>query len=171
MIRNSLKPSGIHGVAKTILDKTKPDIFYMGLIDESNLPESCPKCKDNEQIAENQKHSSADMTLKGPFTRYQRRGTELYFDLNEKYLKCPNCGSEITVIDFQVLVDEISATLPHEKARAFSMKMMGLYSDSRDYAIEVLSILTGDFTAKKGQRNDYLKELEELIQAPRQPTK
>ncbi len=51
------------------------------------------------------------------------------------------------------------------------MKIMGLYSDSRDYAIEVLSILTGDFTAKKGQRNDYLKELEELIQAPRQPTK
>ncbi len=78
----------------------------------------------------------------------------------------PNCGSEITVIDFQVLVDEIAATLPPEKARAFSMKIMGLYSDSRDYAIEVFNILTWDFTSKPERGNDYLKELEKLIQAP-----
>lgn len=155
-----------HGVAETISDKTKPDVFYMGLIDESNLPSSCPKCKNSDHSDENQRLSHNDNSLKGPFTRYQRRETELYFDLKEKYLTCPNCGSEITVIDFQVLVDEIAATLPHEEARAFSMKIMGLYSDSRDYAIEVLSILTGDLTMEQGRGNDYLKELEKLIQAP-----
>ena len=47
------------------------------------------------------------------------------------------------------------------------MKIMGLYSDTRDYAIEVLSILSGDFTSKPESGNDYLKELEKLMQAPR----
>ena len=143
----------------------------MGLIDESNHPKSCPKCKDNDQTGKTQSTSSIDRTLKGPFTRYQRRDAELFFDLKEKYLKCPNCGSEITVIDFQVMVDEISATLPPMKARAFSMKMMSLYTDSNDYAIEVLSILTGDFKTEPGHGNDYLMELEELIQASRHPNK
>ena len=137
----------------------------MGLMDESNLPASCPKCNNSDQTDENQRLSRNDKPLMGPFTRYRRRETELYFDIKEKYLKCPKCDSEITVIDFQVLVDEIAATLPPEKARAFSMKIMGLYSDSRDYAIEVLSILTGDFTSKPERGNDYLKELEKLIQA------
>jgi len=81
----------------------------MGLIDESNHPTSCPKCKDNDQIGKTQSPSSTDKTLKGPFTRYQRREAELFFDLKEKYFKCPNCGSEVTVIDFQVLVDDRGA--------------------------------------------------------------
>lgn len=143
----------------------------MGLIDEANIPESCPLCKVNGQLSENHRQSNADMTLKGPFTRYQQRESELFFDLKEKYLKCINCGSEITVIDFQVMVDKISATLSPEEARAFSMKMMALYRDSHDYAIEVLSILTGDFSAESGLGDDFLKELEELIQSPRQQTK
>jgi hypothetical protein len=42
---------------------------------------------------------------------------------------------------------------------------------ARAHALEVLSILSGDFMSEPGQRNDYIKELEDLIQAQRQPTK
>jgi hypothetical protein len=42
---------------------------------------------------------------------------------------------------------------------------MRLYRDSHEYAIEVLSILRGDFSEGE-PKNDYLEELEELIQAP-----
>jgi hypothetical protein len=168
MILHCYEPlENLNGVAWTISEKPKSDIFYVGLIEETNLPISCPKCKDSTHVTENQNTSRPDKMLKGPFTRYQRRETELYFDLKEKYFTCPNCGSEIKVIDFQVLVDQISATLSPEKARAFSMKMMDLFSESRDYAIEVLSILTGDFTLEPKPRNDYLNELEELMQVGR----
>ena len=64
-----------------------------------------------------------------------------------------------------MLVDQIAATLPPEKARKFSMKIMDLYNKSRDYAIEVLSILTGDLTGEPKCENDYLKQLEEFIQS------
>jgi hypothetical protein len=143
----------------------------MGLIDESNLPESCPICKGNDLFPESQGNPSVKIALSGPYTRYQQRDDELFFDLKEKYLKCPNCGNEITVIDFQVMVDRISATLPPEEARAFSMKMMSLYRNSRDHAIEVLSILTGDFSDEPGLGDDFLNELDELIRAPRHQTK
>lgn len=71
----------------------------------------------------------------------------------------------MTILDFQVLVEKISATLPPEKARKFSMKFMELYGSTPDYAIEVLSILRGDFSSGSVPGNDYLEELEELIQA------
>ena len=45
------------------------------------------------------------------------------------------------------------------------MKIMDLYNKSRDYAIEVLSILTGDLTGEPKCENDYLKQLEEFIQS------
>ncbi len=144
--------------------KKKTEIYYIGLIDESNLPSSCPLCKDNNVLAKNHMQSSTYMTLKGPFTRYQHRENELFFDLKEKYLECTNCRSEIKVIDFQVLVEEISVTIPPEKARAFSMKMMDLYRESSDYAIEKLSILTGDFKAEPVCGKEILKEVEKLIQ-------
>ena len=63
-------------------------------------------------------------------------------------------------------MEEISATLSPKKARKFSMKMMKLYHDSHEYAIEVLSILRGDFSSESEHENDYLKELEELLQTP-----
>ena len=46
------------------------------------------------------------------------------------------------------------------------MKMMGLYYDSHEYAIEVLSILRGEFSPENEPEHDYLKELEELVQIP-----
>lgn len=104
--------------------------------------------------------------LSGPLFRYERRETETYFDLKHKYLSCTSCGLEIKILDFQVLVEEISATLPPKKARKFSMKMMKLHHDSHEYAIEVLSILRGDFSSESELENDYLKELEELLQTP-----
>lgn len=106
-------------------------------------------------------------SLRGPFTQYKQRENETYFDLEEKYLECPTCGEKINVIDFQVLVDRIASTLSPEKARAFSMRIMDLYDDSKDYAIEVLSILTGDISSDPEAKNDYLNELEELIQDAR----
>jgi len=104
--------------------------------------------------------------LRGPFFRYERRDTEPYFDLKQKYLLCTSCDGEITILDFQVLVEEISATLPPVKARKFSMKMMELYYDSHEHAIEVLSVLRGDFSPENEPEHDYLKELEELMQTP-----
>jgi hypothetical protein len=104
--------------------------------------------------------------LRGPFFRYERRDTEPYFDLKQKYLLCTSCDGEITILDFQVLVEEISATLPPMKARKFSMKMMELYYDSHEHAIEVLSVLRGDFSPENEPEHDYLKELEELMQTP-----
>ena len=151
---------------KTISDEYKPDLFYTGLIDSSNIPSSCPKCKENDRNEEALGPLRPAKVLKGPFTRYERRETELYFDLKQKYLQCASCGSEITILDFQVLLEEISATLPPVKARKFSMKMMGLYRDSHEYAIEVLSILRGDFSLEVETENNYLEKLEELIQAP-----
>ena len=73
----------------------------------------------------------------------------------------------MSILDFQVLVEEISATLPPVKARKFSMKLMDLYRDTPDYAIEVLSILRGDFSSSDVIENDYLEELENLIKTPR----
>jgi hypothetical protein len=136
-------------------------------MDESNIPKFCPKCKDMDQCENAQDHVCRKKSLRGPFTQYKQRVNETYFDLAEKYLECPNCGEKITVIDFQVLVDQMAATLPPEKARAFSIKIMDLYDDSRDYAIEVLSILTGDLASEPRDESDYLKELEELIQSAR----
>ena len=142
---------------------SEQELFYIGVMNESNLPESCPQCQENGYDAD-QGHLQSNMSLRGPFTRYRRRDNEIYFDLEEKYLACSICGTKIKVVDFQVLVDKIAETLPPEKARAFSMKMMGLYDNSRDYAIEVLSILTGDFKFESDHGEDYLKQLEELIQ-------
>jgi len=150
----------------TISDERKPDFFYTGLIDESNVPSSCSKCGARDEDEETQGHPGLTKVLKGPFTRYERRETELYFDLKLKYLQCTICGSELTILDFQVLVEERSATLPPLKARQFSMKMMGLYRDSHECAMEVLSILRGDFSLGDEREDDYLEKLEELLHAP-----
>lgn len=162
-----MEPSGKKiGVASTTKsDERKPDLFYTGIIDGSNIPSSCPKCKANDGNEEAQRPLRLARLFNGPYFRYERRETELFFDLKQKYLQCLRCGSEITILDFQVLVEEISATLPPSKARKFSMKMMGLYQDSQEYAIEVLSILRGDFSSEVETENDFLEELEELIQA------
>jgi hypothetical protein len=150
----------------TISDERKSDLFYLGLIDGSNIPSSCPKCKESDHNMEAFGLSKPDKVLNGPFTRYEKRETEQYFDLKQKYLQCTICGCEITILDFQVLVEEISSTLSPIKARKFSMKMMGLYRDSQEYAIEVLSILRGDFSLEVEAKNDFLEELEKLVQTP-----
>ena len=85
-----------------------------------------------------------------------------------KYLKCPTCGSEITILDFQMLVGEIAASLPPVKARKFTMKLLSLYRRSPEYAIEVLHTEGGDFFSDEAPEQDYLEELENLIKAPKQ---
>jgi hypothetical protein len=147
-------------------DYQKPDLFYTGLIDGSNVPSRCPKCNKEDRFVETQGSPRQVKILSGPFYHYDRRETELYFDLSQKYLTCTSCGCDIVILDFQVLVEEISATLPSAEARKFSMKMMELYYDSHDYAIEVLSILRGDFSPENAPEHDYLKELEELLLTP-----
>jgi len=120
-----------------------------------------------DQGDEAEKPSNPELKLKGPYFRYEKRLDELFFDLKQKYLLCPICGAEISILDFQVLVDDISSTLSPEKARKFSMKIMGLYRDSPAYAIEVLAILGGDFQTEEESENDYLEELEGLIETHR----
>lgn len=146
------------------ITKQKPEIFFIGRVEEADQPILCPVCSEKAKTEEETLPESGSF-LKGPFTRYRKRENELYFDLEEKYLTCPECRNEIRVIDFQVLVDKVSAKLPPEKARAFSMKIMDLYDDSRDYAIEVLSILTEDFNSEPWKDGDFLEELEALIQS------
>ena len=144
-------------------DFQKLDIFCTGLIDGSNIPSSCPKCHEKDRWIETLGSPRQVKILSGPFYRYERRETELYFDLRQKYLTCTDCGCDIVILDFQVLVEEISATLPPVNSRKFSMKMMELYYDSHEHAIEVLSILRGDFSQENAHEHDYLKELEELL--------
>ena len=46
------------------------------------------------------------------------------------------------------------------------MKMMGLYRDYNECAMDVLSILRGDFPMGGEREDDYLEKLKELLHAP-----
>ncbi len=138
--------------------------FHMGVLSESDAPLECPLCG-----ARPEDEGVTGRVLQGPFTRYAQRRDTLYFDLVGKYLKCVHCGGEVEVIDFQVQVDRIAATLPPADARAFSMKMMRLYYSNPPKAVAVLSILAGDFEEYSLEEDRYLQALEELTQVLSEP--
>jgi hypothetical protein len=96
-----VEPSGkTHGVAlTTIYGERKPDLFYPGLIDGSNIPSSCPKCKETIQNEDARRPRILVKALRGPYVRYELRENELVFDLKQKYLECLSCGSEIKILE------------------------------------------------------------------------
>jgi hypothetical protein len=60
--------------------------------------------------------------MRGPYNQYKMRDTELYFDLDKKFLHCDYCGIDVDVVDFNVLLGRLSRMLPPTHARTFSMK-------------------------------------------------
>ena len=86
--------------------------------------------------------------MKGPFVKYVKRENELYFDIERKYFHCENCGVEVDVTDFQVLIDQISSMLPPEYARGFSMRNLILF-DNHHWAFCHLAYLVANASQKK----------------------
>ena len=89
--------------------------------------------------------------LKGPYTRYSKRDDELFFDLTEKYYECVSCGQEVSVLDIQTLIANLSARLPPEDARRFTMKMMAKYRMNSESIREAVPILLDDFELSKDE--------------------
>jgi len=124
----------------------KPDILSFDLIGDSIVPAICPKCNHDSYIVEAPEGAFRKINvLKGPYYRYERRESDLYFDLKKKYLLCTNCGQEISIVDFQVMTELISSKLPPEYARMFSMKNMRLYDLYPEKMKALLLIFMDDF--------------------------
>jgi hypothetical protein len=87
--------------------------------------------------------------LRGPYTRYEKRENELFFDLVKKYYTCNHCGEEISVLDVQVLIETVSMKLPSADARRFSMKMMGQFRLDPKVMREVVPLIVDDFELSK----------------------
>jgi hypothetical protein len=75
-------------------------------------PTTCPYCKE---------------MMRGPYNQYRMRKTDLYFDLEKKYLHCDYCGKDVEVVDFNVISEKLSEMLPPAQARSFSMKNNALF--------------------------------------------
>jgi hypothetical protein len=60
--------------------------------------------------------------MRGPYNKYKMRETDLYFDLDKKFLHCDYCGIDVDVVDFKVLIERLSKMLPPAQARTFSMR-------------------------------------------------
>ncbi len=84
-------------------------------------------------------------SLEGPFFRYQRRESELYFDLEKKYVRCTSCGEELDIVDYQVMVELLASMLPPESARRFTMKNMDLFEQHPGKMKEIIPLLFREF--------------------------
>jgi hypothetical protein len=60
--------------------------------------------------------------MRGPYYTFKMRETDLYFDLDKKYLHCDYCAKDVEVVDFKVLLEKLSEMLPPAHARSFSIK-------------------------------------------------
>ena len=124
----------------------KTDIVSIDIVDSSMLPSVCPRCHQGSYfVAAPVGGFKKVNALEGPFYRYRRRESELYFDLEKKYFICNNCFQEIQITDFQVIVELISSNLPAEYARRFTMKNMHLFHMYPEKMKMMLSILMDDF--------------------------
>lgn len=112
------------------LTNLRTNVISMRLITNSE-DHKCPKCE--------------EILLNGPFLRYKKRESELYFDLEKKYFKCTRCGLESEIVDIQVIIDNLSSKLPPEYARKFFMKNMRLYSSLPERMKALLLIMIDEF--------------------------
>lgn len=113
----------------SITDKKEEKDKILDITHVVSSPQHCPHC--NEM-------------MKGPFTKYKKRETELYFDLERKYEHCELCGIDVEVVDFQVLIEKISSMLPPEQARSFSMKNNRLFEILPEKSVSLLFTILDD---------------------------
>lgn len=84
-------------------------------------------------------------SLEGPFFRYRRRESELYFDLEKKYVRCTSCGEELDIVDYQVMVEVLASMLPPENARRFTMKNMDHFEENPGKMKKIIQLLFREF--------------------------
>jgi len=110
------------------------------------MPPKCPRCGEEAYYLETSEIGFRRVqVLEGPFFEYTRRESELFFDLKRKYLHCSMCGEDINVVGIQVAIESLSAKLPPEYARSFSMKNMRLYCDHPRTAKSIVPFMMDDF--------------------------
>jgi predicted RNA-binding Zn-ribbon protein involved in translation (DUF1610 family) len=126
-----------------------PDIISTDLITSAHGDGQCPKCGHSPYYVERRDgiYKKVDV-LEGPYTSYERRESELYFDMTKKYFHCSNCGEDVIVFDYQVMSESVCSMLPPEYARKFSMKNMRLYDMFPELMKLLLSIVIGDFESE-----------------------
>ena len=100
--------------------------------------------------------------MNGPITKYKKRETELYFDLEKKYEHCPYCGLDVEVVDFQVLMNRIASKIPPHQARSFSMKTERLFESIPRKTVRLLSAILSESQEKVVIPVDNLVCLESL---------
>ena len=123
----------------------------MGLIELDYPVDTCPRCHNSFYDVNYGELRRKISILKGPYTRYSKRDDELFFDLTEKYYECVSCGQEVSVLDIQTLIANLSARLPPEDARRFTMKMMAKYRMNPESIRETVPILLDDFELSKDE--------------------
>jgi hypothetical protein len=127
-------------------ENNQSEIIVMGVVDEMSKPAVCPICNKGPQIATHPNGGIKEVkSLEGPFFRYNRRESEFYFDLKKKYLNCSNCGEEIVIVDYQVMVELLASKLPPEVAKRFTMKNMNLLELYPDKMKEIIMLLFREF--------------------------
>ncbi len=129
----------------------RPDLISMGLIELDYPVDICPRCHNSFYDVNYGELRRKISILKGPYTRYSKRDDELFFDLTEKYYECVSCGQEVSVLDIQTLIANLSARLPPEDARRFTMKMMAKYRMNPESIKDAMPILLDDFELSKDE--------------------
>jgi hypothetical protein len=134
----------------------QPDLISTNLITRKYGNGFCPKCGQGPYFIETWEgtYKKVDI-LEGPYTRYERRDSELYFDMTKKYFQCTQCREEVIVFDYQVMSESACSMLPPEFARKFSMKNMRSYETYPELAKLLLTIIIGDF---EYERSSDLRE-------------
>jgi hypothetical protein len=118
----------------------------MGIVDEGSLPAACPLCNNATRLAPNPNGGMREVKiLEGPFFSYRKRETELYFDLEKKYVKCSSCGEELEIVDYQVMVELLASMLSPDSARRFTMKNMDLFEQHPGEMKEIIQLLFREF--------------------------
>ena len=110
------------------------------------MPAVCPLCNKGPHFSPDPKGGMREVkSLEGPFFRYQRRESELYFDLEKKYVRCTSCGEELDIVDYQVMVEVLASMLPPENARRFTMKNMDHFEENPGKMKKIIQLLFREF--------------------------
>jgi len=78
-------------------------MISMGLVELESPKDICPHCHKSSYVVNPGDIQRKISILEDPHTRYRERDSVLFFDLEEKFYQCVNCG-EISVLDIQVLI-------------------------------------------------------------------
>ncbi|MHA2391250.1 MAG: hypothetical protein ACXAEX_04715 [Promethearchaeota archaeon] len=122
------------------------DLLSMEILGSSKFPIKCVFCGQSEYFL---KYPDGRIrrvdAISGPFYHYEQRKSDLYFDLDDKYFHCFNCGKDFHVLDFEVLVEGLSSKLPPEFARHFSMRTFKLFEKFPEIVKDLVLTVMDDF--------------------------